>query len=157
MIVILFKFYIGEQFNPGDTFHQHPDTGNGTNVRYAPPCRGSYNNSYRSFDNLNTESPIVSAGSSSDCMNGRLDVGRNYVEPRTSGAGTGFTETRFQVGTTNGSEKPPYSYVAMISFAIKDSDNGKLTLNGIYQYIVDHFPYFKEVSQQHCSDFISGY
>ena len=47
---------------------------------------------------------------------------------------------------TSPEAKPPYSYVAMISFAIKDSNQGKLTLNGIYQYIVDHFPYFKEVS-----------
>ncbi len=45
--------------------------------------------------------------------------------------------------TTKVDEKPPYSYVALITMAIGDSPQGKLALSQIYKYIEDRFSFYK--------------
>ncbi|XP_072306351.1 forkhead domain-containing protein [Eucyclogobius newberryi] len=40
-------------------------------------------------------------------------------------------------------EKPPYSYVALITMAIKDSRDRRQTLSEIYDYISSRFPFYQ--------------
>nr|KAG5708541.1 hypothetical protein BaRGS_032962 [Batillaria attramentaria] len=44
--------------------------------------------------------------------------------------------------------KPPYSYIALITMAIESSASGMMTLNEIYQFIMNRFPYFKDNQQR---------
>lgn len=53
-------------------------------------------------------------------------------------------------------EKPNQSYIALISKAILASEQKKLLLCDIYQWIMDHYPYFKsKVSSHRCPSVIT--
>ncbi|KAJ8373925.1 hypothetical protein SKAU_G00045050 [Synaphobranchus kaupii] len=47
----------------------------------------------------------------------------------------------------DGAQRPPYSYMAMIQFAINSKPERRMTLKEIYTWIEDHFPYFRDVAK----------
>ena len=44
--------------------------------------------------------------------------------------------------------KPHYSYIALIAMAIQKSRTGMVTLNDIYQYIMEAFPFYRQNQQR---------
>lgn len=72
----------------------------------------------------------------------KLDSGKSK-DQKNEENGIEEEQEKQNVKTEGTEEKPTQSYIALISMAILESEEKKLLLCDIYQWIMDHYPYFK--------------
>lgn len=46
----------------------------------------------------------------------------------------------------HGNKKPPYSYADLIRMAILSTESKRMTLNEIYEYVLEKYPYYREAN-----------
>ncbi|XP_072519950.1 forkhead box A sequence [Salminus brasiliensis] len=68
--------------------------------------------------------------------------------PETNHNGPEFPDLKSVYRRTFSHSKPPYSYISLIYMAIQQSPTKKLTLNEIYDWIRQLFPYYRQNQQR---------
>ena len=70
------------------------------------------------------------------------------VTPRQPSAAASSAAAAASNRRGNTPSKPPYSYISLITMGIQHAPTGMVTLNDIYQFIMNVFPYYRQNQQR---------
>lgn len=92
----------------------------------------------------NNDAPWMQHSMSFPMNNSEEDLNQDTKQNKiTTSSSTNTPPTLVDMRVEKNTEgKPPYSYATLIKYAIERSPGNKLTLSQIYQWVIDHYPYY---------------
>ncbi|XP_034945260.1 putative uncharacterized protein DDB_G0282499 [Chelonus insularis] len=104
--------------------------------KISVPCFKNRNRSYASSDNSNLYLNSVRGNDTTD-----LNNSESTINQRDKQSVEGYANNIRFSSNCNGLKKPPFTYTELIEHALQE--RGELTVSAIYQWISEHFPYYK--------------
>jgi hypothetical protein len=150
-----------QQASPQQSSHSHYQQ----TRPYLPPIGGGHNNNNTTNGLLSSNTPVSYAPAANQYNTSMIKAEQsstqNSSSPNVTAASMDFnvsnrkasaTTTPITSPTKNPQDlvvethiqgKPPYSYATLITYAITNSPNKQLTLNEIYNWVMENYPYYK--------------